>query len=129
MRMRMKTTKMIMMISGLEKELHVISLALEVVPMLSGWLDCFWNIMVLRDSKTLTQHHQQVGITTRNEIGMLVWLGEEATDELNIGSRVKTPVLPIWVTCIHDQWGVLFNPNRDLMKSYSSENRFGVIFI
>ena len=40
------------------------------------------------------------------------------------GSRLKTPVLPIWVTCINNEWGVLFNPNRDLMKSYSAENRF-----
>ena len=39
------------------------------------------------------------------------------------GSRLKTPVLPIWVTCINNEWGVLFNPNRDLMKSYSAENR------
>ena len=37
---------------------------------------------------------------------------------------MKTPVLPIWVTCINNEWGVLFNPNRDLMKSYSAENRF-----
>ena len=36
---------------------------------------------------------------------------------------MKTPVLPIWVTCINNEWGVLFNPNRDLMKSYSAENR------
>ena len=37
---------------------------------------------------------------------------------------MKTPVLPIRVTCINNEWGVLFNPNRDLMKSYSAENRF-----
>ena len=42
---------------------------------------------------------------------------------MNVGSRLKTPVLPIWVTCVNDNWGVLFNPNRDLMKSYSAENR------
>ena len=42
---------------------------------------------------------------------------------MNLGSRLKTPVLPIWVTCINENWGVLFNPNRDLMKSYSAENR------
>ena len=43
---------------------------------------------------------------------------------INLGSRYKTPILPIWVTCINDNWGVLFNPNRDLMKSYSAENRY-----
>ena len=45
--------------------------------------------------------------------------------DVNLGSRLKTPVLPIWVTCINDNWGVLFNPNKDLMKSYSAENRRG----
>ena len=40
-----------------------------------------------------------------------------------LGSRLKTPILPIWVTCCRDNWGVLFNPNKDLMKSYQAENR------
>ena len=43
---------------------------------------------------------------------------------INLGSRYKTPILPIWVTLIDNNWGVLFNPNRDLMKSYSAENRY-----
>ena len=42
---------------------------------------------------------------------------------MNVGSRLKTPVLPIWVTCVNHNWFFLFNPNRDLMKSYSAENR------
>ena len=42
---------------------------------------------------------------------------------MNVVFRLKTPVLPIWVTCVNDNWGVLFNPNKDLMKSYSAENR------
>jgi len=71
----------------------------------------------------------KVGITTRNEIGFLFWeKSEEATQEMNLGSRLKTPVLPIWVTCINEDWGVLFNPNRDLMKSYSAENRFQLFY-
>ena len=48
---------------------------------------------------------------------------DEKTQEMNLGSRLKTPVLPIWVTCVNDDWGVLFNTNKDLMKSYSAENR------
>ncbi len=43
---------------------------------------------------------------------------------MNLGSRLKTPVLPIWVTWCGRSWGVLFNPNRDLMKSYQAENRY-----
>ena len=71
----------------------------------------------------------KVGITGRNDIGFLFWLTNEAdTLDYNLGSRLKTPVLPIWVTCINDNWGVLFNPNKDLMKSYSAENRFHLFY-
>ena len=67
----------------------------------------------------------KLGIISRNEIGFLMWrTSKEATEKYALGSRYKTPVLPLWLTCINDNWGVLFNPNRDLMKSYSAENRF-----
>ena len=46
-----------------------------------------------------------------------------STKDAGIGSRLKTPVLPIWVSCVNGEYGVLFNPNKDLMKSYSAENR------
>ena len=60
----------------------------------------------------------------RTDMGFLVWDGdEEQTGLLNLGSRFKTPLLPIWVTCINNSWGVLFNPREDLMKSHSAENR------
>jgi hypothetical protein len=64
------------------------------------------------------------GILKRNDIGFLVWQESKLeTEELSLGSRLKTPCTPIWVTCVNGQYGVLFNPNRDLMKSYSAENR------
>ena len=65
------------------------------------------------------------GILQRNDIGFLIWKNsKEETEELSLGSRLKTPCTPIWVTSVNNNWGVLFNPNRDLMKSYSAENRF-----
>ena len=45
-------------------------------------------------------------------------------EAINLGSRYRTPILPIWVTVLQDSWGVLFNPNKDLMKSYAAENRW-----
>ncbi len=48
---------------------------------------------------------------------------EQPFDNEYLGSRLKTPILPIWITCCKDNWGVLFNPNKDLMKSYQAENR------
>jgi len=69
------------------------------------------------------------GVMARNDLGFILWKNnEEKTMNYNLGSRLKTPVLPIWVTCINNEWGVLFNPNRDLMKSYSAENRFHLFY-
>ena len=67
---------------------------------------------------------EQVGILERNYIGFLIWdRSPEKTSRHRLGSRYKTPHLPIWVTSVNNQWGVLFNPRLDLMKSHSAENR------
>ena len=71
----------------------------------------------------------KVGIINRNEMGLLVWdTNPKKTGEMGLGSRLKTPILPIWVTCVNGNWGVLFNPNKDLMKSYAAENRFNLYY-
>ena len=58
----------------------------------------------------------------RSDIGLLMWQkDEEETSKLNMGSRYKTPNLPVWVSCVNGNWGVLFSPNKDLLKS---ENRW-----
>ena len=62
---------------------------------------------------------EKVGILDRNYIGFLIWdKTEEKTSRHGLGSRYKTPHLPIWVTSVNNQWGVLFNPRLDLMKSH-----------
>ena len=41
----------------------------------------------------------KVGITNRNDIGFLFWdTNPKMTQEAGLGSRLKTPVLPIWVS-------------------------------
>ena len=66
----------------------------------------------------------KVGITGRNDIGFLIWEKDaETTAGLSLGSRFKTPLLPVWVARVNGGWGVLFNPNKDLMKTHSAENR------
>ena len=64
------------------------------------------------------------GISDRNEVGFLAWYeNENVNKNLKVGSRLKTPSLPIWVTCVNDQWGVLFNPSLDILKSHRAQNR------
>ena len=67
---------------------------------------------------------ERVGCVNRNEIGFLLWDKDEArTLKWQLGSRLKTPTLPMWVTKVNGSYGVLFNPNRELMRSYAAENR------
>ena len=72
---------------------------------------------------------ERVGVVGRNDIGMLLWeKNEELTEKWNLGSRLKTPALPMWVTMVNGNYGVLFNPNRELMRSYHAENRFQLYY-
>lgn len=73
----------------------------------------------------------QFGILGRSPIGLLVWYGGEDNARTNAtrqfpGSRLKTPALPIWVTCCSDHYGVLFNTNRELLRNYHAERRFDI---
>ena len=70
-------------------------------------------------------NEERVGLIDRNSIGFLIWdRGSERTKNHNLGSRYKTPHLPIWVTNVNNHWGVLFNPKPDLLKNAAAENRF-----
>ena len=67
----------------------------------------------------------QVGITGRSPLGLLIWMGsDEKTAAFNIGSRLKTPVYPIWICVASDNTGVLFSVDRELMRDYRAENKF-----
>lgn len=60
----------------------------------------------------------------RSPIGLLVWMGtEEKTTVLNVGSRLKTPIVPIWVVIASEQSGVLFGDDKGLLRDYQAENR------
>ncbi|XP_076323713.1 inactive ubiquitin carboxyl-terminal hydrolase MINDY-4B-like [Tachypleus tridentatus] len=66
---------------------------------------------------------EQVGLMSRGEIGLLKHnRNDERSKEL--GSRLKTPSFPIWVTCADNHYGVLFNPRRDLIRDHRAEHRF-----
>merc|ERR1719328_542395 len=72
---------------------------------------------------------ERVGCVNRNDIGFLLWDKDEArTMKWQLGSRLKTPTLPMWVTKVNGNYGVLFNPNRELMRSYAAENRFQLYY-
>ena len=81
-------------------------------------------VKVILKFPLVTQVEGKTGILDRNDVGFLAWHHTERVNKnLSLGSRLKTPSLPIWVTWIEDSWGVLFNANMDLLKSHSAENR------
>ncbi|TRY67057.1 hypothetical protein TCAL_02734 [Tigriopus californicus] len=91
------------------------------------------GIMVVEDEDNEESEEfsgeERRGMETRNDIGFLIWdQDEETTNRFHLGSRLKTPTLPIWITRCNGQFGVLFNPNRELMRSYHAENRFQLYY-
>merc|ERR1719189_1214727 len=72
---------------------------------------------------------ERAGAIGRNDIGFLLWEKDQLrTEKWGLGSRMKTPTLPMWVTKVNGQIGVLFNPNKELMRSYHAENRFQLYY-
>lgn len=70
---------------------------------------------------------EETGVLIRSPIGLLLWMGNEAkTAAYNLGSRYKTPVVPIWVVVASDLSGVLFGEDKGLLRDHQAENRFGL---
>ncbi|KAG1653521.1 Inactive ubiquitin carboxyl-terminal hydrolase MINDY-4B [Nymphon striatum] len=67
------------------------------------------------------------GIISRSEFGFLIWCNDNAVVR-ELGSRLKTPFLPIWITCCNDQYGILFNHNIDLVRDHKAEYFFKLFF-
>jgi hypothetical protein len=61
-------------------------------------------------------------VTGRSDIGFLIWdRDEEKTRKYNLGSRIKTPTYPMWVTKCNEQGSILRN-------SVSAESFLGQTF-
>lgn len=69
----------------------------------------------------------QFGILSRSIIGLLILENESQASSIlsrQPGSRLKTPALPIWISCCCGHYGVMFNSNRELLRNYHAEKRF-----
>jgi len=49
---------------------------------------------------------------------------EEKNEALNIGSRLKTPLYPIWLAVVGDHCSLLFSEDRALLRDYRNEYRW-----
>jgi len=69
---------------------------------------------------------ERKGFVGRSEFGML--LSKENPLFKLLGVYMKTPILPIWLTKCEGQMGLIFNPNKDLLKSKGMENKFNLYY-
>ena len=77
------------------------------------------------ETNVLFKRVEATGVTIRAPIGLLIWMRtEEKTATYGLGSRLKTPVFPIWLVVASEQCGVLFSDDRELLRDYRSEIRF-----
>ncbi|XP_076096330.1 inactive ubiquitin carboxyl-terminal hydrolase MINDY-4B-like isoform X1 [Mytilus galloprovincialis] len=69
------------------------------------------------------------GIKQRSQIGFLFWDKTEDSDaKTEVGSMLKTPKFPMWITNINGQIGLLFSINLDLVSDWRIENRFTLYY-
>ncbi|XP_022240367.1 inactive ubiquitin carboxyl-terminal hydrolase MINDY-4B-like [Limulus polyphemus] len=77
-------------------------------------------IRTLDEENTIKEH---VGLMSRSDVGFLVWNRNDENSK-QLGSRLKTPTFPIWVTHTENKYGVLFHTRRDLTRDHRAEHRF-----
>ncbi|XP_033760244.1 inactive ubiquitin carboxyl-terminal hydrolase MINDY-4B-like isoform X2 [Pecten maximus] len=67
------------------------------------------------------------GIQVRSTIGFLYYdKTEQQNARTEVGSMLKTPKLPIWLTSTNGQIGLLFSNKIDLVSDWRVENRFSL---
>lgn len=65
------------------------------------------------------------GVKERSHVGYLYWdKGEDPDARTEVGSMLKTPKTPIWVTKVNQMYGLLFSTNLDLVSDWRIECRF-----
>ncbi|XP_052784905.1 inactive ubiquitin carboxyl-terminal hydrolase MINDY-4B-like isoform X3 [Mya arenaria] len=85
------------------------------------------NIIYDRDGNLLPQPLK--GMRERSNVGLLFWDKKEDDDErTEIGSMLKTPKSPIWLTLLNGQWGLLFSNNLDLVSDWRVEHHFDLYY-
>ena len=91
-------------------------------------LFCFFYFAQTENQLKIFQMFQigegKIGIPDKKDlhIGFLIWKKEaNLMKHLKTGSKLKNPILPLWVISSDDHWGVLFSPNADLLKQFTKE--------
>lgn len=85
------------------------------------------NIIYDKDGNLLP--HPIRGVKERSQIGFLFWdKGEDFDQRTEIGSMLKTPKNPIWLTLVNGNYGMLFSNNLDLVSDWRVEHHFTLYY-
>ncbi|XP_021350421.1 inactive ubiquitin carboxyl-terminal hydrolase MINDY-4B-like isoform X2 [Mizuhopecten yessoensis] len=83
------------------------------------------NQIYSEEAKVLAKPRR--GIQSRSTIGFLYFdKTEPQKDRTEVGSMLKTPKLPIWLTSTNGQIGLLFSNKIELVSDWRVENRFSL---
>ncbi|XP_078613722.1 uncharacterized protein LOC144883252 [Branchiostoma floridae x Branchiostoma japonicum] len=89
-----------------------------------------FNGKVVYDKKRKPLAYPLIGQKERAELGFLFWdkTEFEVQDKTEVGSMLKTPKLPIWLTSVNDVYGILFCTVPDLLSHWRKEHRFSLFY-
>ncbi|XP_067670087.1 inactive ubiquitin carboxyl-terminal hydrolase MINDY-4B-like [Haliotis asinina] len=82
---------------------------------------------ILYDSRGSLLSRPVRGNKQRSEVGFLFWdKGEREDERTEVGSMLKTPKYPVWLTKINGHFGLLFSTNVDLVSDWRAEHLFAL---
>lgn len=71
----------------------------------------------------------KVGVSRRSDVGFLFWDGDEPVEKRTpVGSMLKTPRHPVWVTLVDGTFGLLFNMRAELVSDWHAEHLFTLCY-
>ncbi|XP_059187614.1 inactive ubiquitin carboxyl-terminal hydrolase MINDY-4B [Centropristis striata] len=70
------------------------------------------------------------GILSRSDVGYLHWSHEQMERGRlpQVGSRLKTPLFPVWLCCINRNFSVAFSLKRSLLSDWRTEHLFQLFY-
>ncbi|KAG7169479.1 Inactive ubiquitin carboxyl-terminal hydrolase MINDY-4B-like 2 [Homarus americanus] len=91
--------------------------------MLTGRATLFLHNGIIYEGSEDTMAKPKTGIITRAEVGLLVWRRPEEGGQVNVGSRLKTPSFPVWVTSTNQKSATIITidtRNQTVKEEYNS---------
>ncbi|XP_041670022.1 inactive ubiquitin carboxyl-terminal hydrolase MINDY-4B [Cheilinus undulatus] len=89
-----------------------------------------FNGTLYRDKDDSPLDRPLQGVLNRSDIGYLHWSREEMEHStlLQVGSRLKTPLFPVWLVSVNGSCSVLFSLKLSLLSDWRMEHLFNLYY-